>query len=175
MTTSPAFLHPLHSFEGGSSTSSIPIPTPPSETAGESYDLPQLQSSSLRIEESHSHGEEVEEEALLSNVDYNDDNMPDRPPMLRPTDERSALPLLKDERGRSSYDSPAGSTRPPFVARRSTFRNRSPAFEAGSDARQRYIYAGIALVVSLVSFVIQTITASYIQQELKWHKAYCML
>lgn len=35
--------------------------------------------------------------------------------------------------------------------------------------------AGICLMISLVSFVVQTETAVYIQHELKWNKAYCML
>jgi drug/metabolite transporter (DMT)-like permease len=41
--------------------------------------------------------------------------------------------------------------------------------------RRKYIYASFFLVLSLVSFVIQTETAVYIQHELKWKKAYCML
>ena len=99
-----------------------------------------------------------------------------RPPMHRPTDGRSGQPLLlKDERGRPSYESPVGSSRPEFVARRSTFRSRSPDFEAKSATKKKYIYAAFFLGVSLVSFVIQTETASYIQINLGWKKAYCML
>jgi drug/metabolite transporter (DMT)-like permease len=41
--------------------------------------------------------------------------------------------------------------------------------------RRKYYYAAFFLVVSLVSFVVQTETAVYIQHELKWNKAYCML
>jgi drug/metabolite transporter (DMT)-like permease len=41
--------------------------------------------------------------------------------------------------------------------------------------RRKYIYASFFLVLSLVSFVIQTETAVYIQHTLKWKKAYCML
>ena len=37
------------------------------------------------------------------------------------------------------------------------------------------MYAAFFLLVSLVSFVVQTETAVYIQHELKWNKAYCML
>ena len=99
-----------------------------------------------------------------------------RPPLHRPTDGRSGQPLLlKDERGRPSYESPAGSSRPAFVARRSTFRSRSPDFEAQSATKKKYMYAAFFLGVSLVSFVIQTETASYIQINLGWKKAYCML
>ena len=99
----------------------------------------------------------------------------ERPPMHRPTGGLSGMPLLKDERGRPSYESPAGSARPAFAARRSTFRSRSPDFDAKSATRKKYLYAGFFLLVSLVSFVVQTETASYIQIELGWNKAYCML
>ena len=99
-----------------------------------------------------------------------------RPPMHRPTDGRSShMPLLKDERGRSSYDAPNGSARPPFAARRSTFRSRSPDMEGSSAIKKKYAYAAFFLVLSLVTFVIQTETASYIQTELGWDKAYAML
>lgn len=41
--------------------------------------------------------------------------------------------------------------------------------------RRKYIYASFFLILSLVSFVVQTETAVYIQHELKWNKAYCMM
>ena len=105
-----------------------------------------------------------------------EDTMVDvRPPMHRPTDGRSGLPLLKDERGRPSYDSPHGSARPAFHSRRSTFRSRSPDFDAQSATKRKYTYAAFFLGLSLVSFVIQTETAVYIQHDLGWNKAYCML
>ena len=103
------------------------------------------------------------------------DMAPERPPMHRPTGGRSEVPLLKDERGRPSYESPAGSARPAFAARRSTFRSRSPDFDAKTATRRKYIYAGVFLFISLVSFVVQTLTAQYIQKTLGWNKAYCML
>lgn len=99
-----------------------------------------------------------------------------RPPMHRPTDGRSHQPLLKDEaRGRSSYETPNGSARPTFAARRSTFRSRSPDYDARNATRRKYTFAAFFLGVSLVSFVIQTETAVYIQHKLGWKKAYCML
>ena len=110
-----------------------------------------------------------------SDTDDEENNMAERPPMHRPTDGRSGLPLLKDERGRPSYDSPNGSARPAFVARRSTFRSRSPDFDAQTATKRKYTYAAFFLVLSLVSFVIQTETAVYIQKDLGWNKAYCML
>lgn len=104
-----------------------------------------------------------------------DEDMPERPAMHRPTDGQSQLPLLKDERGRPSYDSPHGSARPTIVARRSTFQSRSPESEALSETKRKYTYAALCLVLSLVSFVVQTETAVYIQKEMEWDKAYCML
>ena len=47
--------------------------------------------------------------------------------------------------------------------------------EGAGAVRKKYIYAGFFLVLSLVSFVIQTETAVYIQHELKWNKHYAML
>lgn len=104
-----------------------------------------------------------------------EDVMGERPPMHRPTDGRSQVPLLKEERGRPSYESPNGSARPTFSARRSTFRSRSPDFETQSSTRKKYTYATFFLGLSLVSFVVQTETAQYIQHTLGWDKAFCML
>ena len=106
-----------------------------------------------------------------------EDEMGDtRPPLHRPTDGKSQQPLLKDERGRPSYDGPAnGSARPAFATRRSTFRSRSPDMEGSSVVRKKYTYAAFFLILSLISFVIQTETAVYIQHELRWNKAYAML
>ena len=98
-----------------------------------------------------------------------------KPPLQRPSDGRSQTPLLKDERGRSSYDGPNERTRPAFAAKRSTFRSRSPDMEDSAATRKKYTYAAFFLLLSLVSFTVQTETAVYIQHELKWNKAYAML
>ena len=110
-----------------------------------------------------------------SGEDEGADDMESRPPLHRPTDGRSETPLLKDERGRPAYDVPNGSARPPFAARRSTFRSRSPDMEGSSAVRKKYTYAGFFLILSLISFTIQTETAVYIQHDLGWNKAYAML
>jgi hypothetical protein len=100
-----------------------------------------------------------------------------RPGFHRPTDGRSHQPLLssKDdedvERGRGSISD----HRPPLFTRRSTMRSRSPDTQAKLATRKKYTYAAFFLGLSLVSFVIQTETAVYIQHELGWNKAYCML
>ena len=102
--------------------------------------------------------------------------MGERPAMIRPTEGRSQTPLLlKDERGRPSYDSPNGSERPAFHARRSTFRSRSPDMGGASATRTKYTYAAMCLVLALISFTVQTETAVHIQHVLGWKKAYCMM
>ena len=151
--------------------------TPPSATL--------LAHAKRSLSNSDDNGEaEDKDRSSLDEDDDNDDDdeagegsamAPERPPMHRPTGGRSGVPLLKDERGRPQYESPSGSARPAFAARRSTFRSRSPDFNAKAATRQKYIYAGCFLLISLVSFVVQTETASYIQKELGWAKAYCML
>ena len=100
--------------------------------------------------------------------------MGDRPPMHRPTDGRSHLPLLKEQRGRPLYDGEAN-MRPGVITRRSTFRSRSPDMAGASATKKKYTYAAFFLILSLISFVIQTETAVYIQHDLGWKKAYCML
>lgn len=108
------------------------------------------------------------------------DGMDDRrPPLHRPTDGKSHTPLLHkdddEDRGRTGYASPEPSTRPPLFTRRSTMRSRSPDTQAKLATRKKYTYAAFFLGLSLVSFVVQTETAVYIQHELGWNKAYCML
>jgi hypothetical protein len=102
-----------------------------------------------------------------------------RPPLHRPTDGRSQQPLLPNgdaERGRSGHiSSPDVSSHPPLFTRRSTLRSRSPDTQARLATKKKYTYAAFFLLLSLISFVVQTETAVYIQSELKWNKAYCML
>lgn len=103
--------------------------------------------------------------------------MSGRPPLYQHKTGQSQIPLLKDERGRpSSYETPHDDgimTRPEFAVRRSTFRSRSP--DQKSATRTKYAYAAVFLILSLISFTIQTETAVHIQRELGWNKAYCML
>ncbi len=134
-----------------------------------SLSLP-LSSTSFKPQRNSSEGEldsglESEEE---------EENMADRPPLQRPNDGRSQVPLLKEERGKPSYDGEAN-VRPGVITRRSTFRSRSPDMARMSATRKKYTYAAFFLILSLISFVIQTETAIYIQHELKWKQAYCML
>ncbi|KAF3033403.1 hypothetical protein E8E11_003683 [Didymella keratinophila] len=55
------------------------------------------------------------------------------------------------------------------------FHERDPVTQAKLETRKKYTYAAIFLVLSLISFTVQTETAVYIQHELKWEKPYCML
>lgn len=112
--------------------------------------------------------------------DY-DSKMDDRHPSLhrQQTDGRSHQPLLHkddEERGRPGYDTSRDLLeRPPMFSRRSTMRSRSPDTQAKLETRKKYTYAAFFLGLSLISFVIQTETAVYIQHDLGWNKAYCML
>ncbi|KAL7622710.1 hypothetical protein AAE478_006388 [Parahypoxylon ruwenzoriense] len=129
-----------------------------------------------------------------SDQDSEDDGtMPDgkRSPFLRPMDGRSVTPLLNklddEDRGRPRYNNsrptsplslPITSPAPvrlPIFSRRSTMRSRSPDTQARMAARKKYTYASIFLVISLVSFCVQTELGRYVQHELGWDKAYCML
>lgn len=120
-------------------------------------------------------GREFSEESDFDG-EGDDDGMETRPPLHRPTDGRSHQPLLMDEgRGRKQYESPHGSARPAFAARRSTFRSRSPDLQGSAATKKKYSIAAFFLLISLVAFVVQTETAVYIQKKMGWKKAYCML
>jgi drug/metabolite transporter (DMT)-like permease len=132
-------------------------------------------------------------------IDDSDDDLdldmdPNGPSYGGQADRRSGQPLLgnnDDERGRARYNhsrspspllnTPSSSSQdtPPVLrptfSRRSTMRSRSPDTQARMAARKKYTYAAIFLIVSLISFCIQTELAAYVQQELGWNKAYCML
>ncbi|KAL3422814.1 duf6 domain-containing protein [Phlyctema vagabunda] len=117
----------------------------------------------------------------FSDYDSDLEDMGDRrAPLHRPVDGRSHQPLLHkdddEERGRTGYEgSPVPAVRPPLFTRRSTLRSRSPDTQAKLATKKKYTYAAFFLGLSLVSFVVQTETAVYIQHELGWNKAYCML
>ena len=93
-----------------------------------------------------------------------------------------------EERGRQStserllYDTQRETYRPhstsqhPTFSRRSTMRSRSPREVAAENAtKKKYTYAAFFLVISLISFCVQTELSAYIQNDLGWSKAYCMM
>ncbi|EXM33096.1 hypothetical protein RAB80_002741 [Fusarium oxysporum f. sp. vasinfectum] len=134
----------------------------------------------------------------LDNMDPND---PRRPHYHRHGDGKSGTPLLykedDPERGRAGYsppnDGPKGSRETseddlpyhpresmgrPSLSRRSTMRSRSPqtaAAVAEDSTKKRYTYAGFFLIISLIAFCVQTELSAYIQHDLGWDKAYCMM
>lgn len=71
--------------------------------------------------------------------------------------------------------STAGTPRRTTFSRRTSLRSRSPATNARLAARKKYTYAAVFLVISLISFCVQTELAAYVQHNLGWNKAYCML
>ncbi|KAK5634361.1 hypothetical protein RRF57_010075 [Xylaria bambusicola] len=133
-----------------------------------------------------------------SDEEYTDKMMSERdgrPSLAFPTDGQSEMPLLeKDDgrdRGRSRHhhdpesratsglltSASTSSTpgRPPQDPRASDVRSRSPETTAHATARKKYLLAAMFLVVCLVSFVVQAELGRYVQHELGWNKAYCML
>lgn len=96
-----------------------------------------------------------------------------RPSLGRHHDGKSHQPLLSAKDDPPGYDSPQR----PALSQRSTsrFHERDPEVAAAKATRKRYVYAGFFLVLSLVSFAVQTETAVYITSHLHWEKAYCML
>lgn len=107
-----------------------------------------------------------EQDPLASSSDMPSDLRSPKP------DGRSSQPLLSSDKSQKDYASPH---RPSLTPRRSTFRERDPGAAAAQATKKRYTYAAAFLLLSLVSFTIQTETAVYIQHTLKWNKAYCML
>ncbi|KAH0537320.1 hypothetical protein FGG08_005874 [Glutinoglossum americanum] len=152
-------------------SSSSPLPT----LSPSGVNHPELQ----RTGNTHRHQlrsllEKEEEEEDDSNFESDTEDQMSRPALLRQNEGRSHLPLLQDNRGRPPYDSPDDPNRR-TLSRRSQMRSRSPDATAQLADRRKYTYAAFFLGLSLVSFVIQTETAVYIQHELGWNKAYCML
>nr|POF11609.1 putative vacuolar membrane protein [Quercus suber] len=97
-----------------------------------------------------------------------------RPPKTHRTSASPSHSPLLAQGDRTSDDLEARSG---LVARRSTQRlkERDPEELAKAATKKRYTYAAAFLGLSLISFAVQTETAVYIQHNLHWNKAYCML
>ncbi|KAI0868006.1 hypothetical protein GGS24DRAFT_483583 [Hypoxylon argillaceum] len=176
------------------------LPSRPNRTPSPSYTPPfdsQLHGSSTTPRDVSDQNVSVSPH-LNNTVAYDsDEDNPDNNSMssIHAADGHSSKPLLEkddDRRGRerpgctSALPPPAVSTpaaaaaaatRPPLFTRTSTVRSRSTADAQADDAtaRRKYVLAAIFLVVCLVSFVVQTELGRYVQHELGWNKAYCML
>ncbi|KAI0813198.1 NADP-dependent oxidoreductase domain-containing protein [Xylaria sp. FL0064] len=105
-----------------------------------------------------------------------------RPSLGHPVDGHSDMPLLEKaedgEHRRSHGASSFDALEPP----RSTASTSSAApprrpgeATTHAEARKKYLVAALFLVVCLVSFVVQAELGRYVQHELGWNKAYCML
>lgn len=118
------------------------------------------------------------------------DNEMSLPALHPPADGKAQEPLLKNENERRRSSEGAGfgirdAEDGPMLhhsrnhsrhhSRRPTIRSISPERDAKQATRRKYLIASGFLLLSLVSFVIQTETAVYIQHELHWDKPYCML
>jgi len=91
-----------------------------------------------------------------------------RPSLQHPRMSQAHAPLLPGDKQNGQP--------PPLNQRRSArFHERDPAQMAKDATKKRYTYAACFLGLSLVTFAIQTETAVYIQHNLHWNKAYCML
>ena len=139
--------------------------------------------------DSDSDSSDLKKDVRDSESEFDFDELADmsatRPPLHRPTEGRSQVPLLKDERrGRDQSNTAANEEDDDdsdderariSSTRRSTFRSRTPDYDAKHATRRKYIYAAGFLLLSLISFTVQTETAVYVQHELGWEKPYCML
>lgn len=83
---------------------------------------------------------------------------------------RSSQPLLSGDK-QGQYDEEDASVH----TRHSRFREQDSEQMAKQATKKRYTYAACFLLVSLISFAVQTETAVYIQHNLGWKKPYCML
>ncbi|KAJ9651657.1 hypothetical protein H2198_009070 [Neophaeococcomyces mojaviensis] len=178
-----------HIFTPTGSISPLPPDSNSPPQPGKSIRLVSLPKQSKRsndeggLEKQHTRGGPEDSYYDSDTADANAPNMPGRPSTHRhsPVNHNdnlanSQLPLLEEDkpvRGRSGSMDPR---RPASSSKRNTFRSRSPNYhDPKAQTRKKYLYASFFLVLSLISFVVQTETAVYIQHELHWNKAYCML
>lgn len=82
-------------------------------------------------------------------------------------------PLLAHDRSRYSYDRTL--SRQSLHSRTTSMKEVDPQELASQTTKRRYVIAAGFLLISLVSFAVQTETAVYIQHTLHWNKAYCMM
>lgn len=169
-------LHPITAVKHNSWKTSNPISRDSSRISSQSHSVRTHDFAHNTREGEVSPVSPLTDDQEESDSDFDDDMEGRRPPLHRPTDGRSHQPLLHDvERGRSGYDASPNPPEHPAFSRRSTMRSRSPDTQAKLATKKKYTYAAFFLGLSLVSFVIQTETAVYIQHQLGWNKAYCML
>ncbi|KAH0067260.1 hypothetical protein KCU66_g23540, partial [Aureobasidium melanogenum] len=158
----------LPSAHSSSATSPVHI----SRDTSPFTDLPHPDALELEDYKKHQ-GQEDDDDDFAWDDNYDEDDTA-MPSDLRHSDSRSHnAPLLSPENKHRDYASPPGSAA--LRERRSRLRERDPDVSAANATKQKYTYAAAFLVLSLISFTIQTETAVYIQHSLHWNKAYCML
>ncbi|KAK5116950.1 hypothetical protein LTR62_006671 [Meristemomyces frigidus] len=182
----PSLLPPDHFHDGesatGSSSDLVHLSRDPSRQASPFTDLPYPDQYDKRRDGRKAGEEEVEDDGDSDFEHWGDEDDlgsagEDMPSELRRPSIRSGAngglhsPLLQ---GEDKYHDPEDGRRSNH-RRSSRFRERDPASMAAAATRKRYTYAAIFLGISLVSFAVQTETAVYIQHNLGWKKAYCML
>lgn len=107
--------------------------------------------------------------------------METRPPLKRDETSTSKDPLLSQDVPDSiSSPRPSSDDEDHDRALSSSYRSHlttpsQSTLLAAQKLRKKWLYASIFLVLSLISFVVQTETAYTVQRVLKWEKAYCML
>ena len=185
-TSSGGFSSPIHLSQLSSRQQSASrTPSPPGLPTG----LEDSRTEEEEILKPHNSSEEDgeddwnawDEETSLQPGDagYDPDKMPSdmRPPYSRPTDgkSQSGQPLLGTPSHSGYEGGPTLPTSRLSTRKSTTFRERDPHEQAKNTTKTRYTYAAAFLLLSLVSFAIQTETAVYIQHDLGWKKAYCML
>lgn len=183
----PSSLAPPDRFQDDSASSSDPISTPvhlsqqSSRNPSPFVELPHPDSfplDSARTDRGRKTEEEQDDDDDFDAWDeedpLTDTTMPSdlRSPFHRPVDGKTKQPLLPADKQYNDYASPH---RPLTERRSARFHERDPEVDDKNATRRRYTYAGFFLILSLISFTIQTETAVYIQHNLKWNKAYCML
>ncbi|KAG5970483.1 hypothetical protein E4U55_001656 [Claviceps digitariae] len=98
-------------------------------------------------------------------------------PSARPLSSRLTTPT-HDANNLPDIFHPPMTARHPSFGRQSTMHSRSPTAvleAAKASARKKYLFAAFFLSVSLVAFCVQTELSAYIQHDLGWSKAYCMM
>ncbi|KAG5989101.1 hypothetical protein E4U43_004565 [Claviceps pusilla] len=99
-------------------------------------------------------------------------------PLGRPSLSRLTTPTTDADDSSSNLAHPPMTARHASFSRQSTMHSRSPkaVMEAAkASARKKYLFAALFLSVSLVAFCVQTELSAYIQHDLGWSKAYCMM
>ncbi|KAI0427800.1 NADP-dependent oxidoreductase domain-containing protein [Xylaria sp. FL1042] len=128
---------------------------------------------------------DADDDDVDSDEEYPDKMTPERngrTSLGHPAEGHSDMPLLEKADDGEQRRSQGGGSFDALEPPRSVASTSSAAPAPGSgeatthaEARKKYLVAALFLVVCLVSFVVQAELGRYVQHELGWNKAYCML